>query len=325
MMYFPVPLDTMPLLESGVSTIISERGIAVGSGFELKSPIVLSLRRNFLAKLLLHTMEKRTPAPIQQVTSMYCNNCGGKGHLFRTCKDPVLSCGLLLIDHPTVPVSPEDARILMIRRKDSMSFAEFLRGRYDPSDTAYVSTLVKNMTLKEQALVVSEPFETLWKLLWGDDRTSSDYVPSRDRFTQLDRLTLMRENLSDYTEPEWGFPKGRRMRGETDLACAVREFNEETNIPREAYVVLKNMVLEETFTGLNAVRYRHLYFVALLRKPELVNLSQKFTPMQRREISGIAWKTFGETEALVRPHHTERKGMIGQLRSILETFEVTEE
>jgi 8-oxo-dGTP pyrophosphatase MutT (NUDIX family) len=255
---------------------------------------------------------------------MYCNNCGGKGHLFRTCKDPVLSCGLLLIDHPTLPLPSANHHVLMIRRKDSMSFAEFLRGRYDPTDTAYVSTLVKNMTLKEQALVVSEPFETLWKLLWGDDRNSPDFVSSRDRFNQLDRLSLMRENLSEYTEPEWGFPKGRRMRGETDLACAVREFHEETNIPRDAYLVLKNMVLEETFTGLNNVRYRHLYFVALLRKPELVNLTQKFTPMQRREISGIAWKSFPDAEALVRPHHIQRRDMLDQLKSILETFEVSE-
>lgn len=256
---------------------------------------------------------------------MYCNNCGGKGHLFRTCKDPVLSCGILLIDSPTLPVSPAQARVLMIRRKDSMSFAEFLRGRYDPADRSYVSTLVQNMTLKEQALVASESFESLWKLLWGDDRSSPDFVPSRDRFNSLDRKSLMRDNLSEYIEPEWGFPKGRRMRAETDLACAVREFHEETNIPREAYVVLKNMILEETFTGLNTIRYRHLYFVALLRKPELVHLTQKFTPMQRREISGIAWKTFDEAESLIRPHHVERRPMLDQLKSILETFEVTQD
>jgi 8-oxo-dGTP pyrophosphatase MutT (NUDIX family) len=111
------------------------------------------------------------------------------------------------------------------------------------------------------------------------------------------------------------------MRGETDLACAVREFTEETNIPREAYVLLNNIILEETFTGLNGVRYKHLYYVGLLQSPELVNLTQKFTPMQRREISGIAWKTLAEALFLVRPHHVERRDMLGYLRSILETFE----
>ena len=211
---------------------------------------------------------------------------------------------------------------MMIRRKDSMSFAEFMRGKYDPDDEPYVGTLIKNMTLKEQAAIASEPFETLWKQLWGDDRTSADYVPSRDKFNQLDRVRLMRENLSEYIEPEWGFPKGRRMRGETDMACAVREFGEETNIPREAYTVLKNIMFEETFMGLNNVRYRHVYFVALLTQADLVNLNQRFTPMQRREISGVAWKTFAEAEALVRPHHIERLGMLTQVRSALETFAI---
>lgn len=265
-------------------------------------------------------MEKRTLSAHGQPIAMYCNNCGGKGHLFRTCRDPVLSCGLLLIDSPTLPVSPDNVHVLMIRRKDSMSFAEFMRGKYDPADEQYVSTLIENMTLKEQAAIASEPFETLWKQLWGDDRASADYAPSRDKFNQLDRVRLMREHLSIYTEPEWGFPKGRRMRGETDMACAVREFGEETNIPREAYTVLKNILFEETFMGLNNIRYRHVYFVALLTQPELVNLNQRFTPMQRREISGIGWKTMSEVEALVRPHHVERLGMLAQVRSALETF-----
>jgi 8-oxo-dGTP pyrophosphatase MutT (NUDIX family) len=252
---------------------------------------------------------------------MYCNNCGGQGHLFRTCRDPVLSCGLLLINHANLPVTPADIRVLMIRRKDSMSYAEFMRGKYDPDDTDYMSTLMKNMTLKEQALVATEPFEVLWRQLWGDDRQSSDFVVGRDRFNRLDRVGLMRNNLSEYTEPEWGFPKGRRMRGETDMACAVREFGEETNIPREAYVVLRNILLEETFVGLNNVRYRHVYFVALLKQPELVNLTQRLTPMQRREISAIAWKSLEESRSLVRPHHSERLSMINQLASVLETFE----
>jgi 8-oxo-dGTP pyrophosphatase MutT (NUDIX family) len=202
-----------------------------------------------------------------------------------------------------------------------MSFAEFMRGKYDPQDIDYVSTLVKNMTLKEQASVASDSFESLWRQMWGDDRMTSDYVQSRERFHQLDRMSLMRKNISEYTEPEWGFPKGRRMRGESDLACALREFDEETNIPRDSFVVLKNMILTETFMGLNNVQYKHVYFVALLKQPDLVNVGQKLTPVQRREISGIGWKTFQEAESLVRPHHVERKGMLEQLKSVIETFE----
>jgi 8-oxo-dGTP pyrophosphatase MutT (NUDIX family) len=268
-------------------------------------------------------MEKRTTGSSgqPQTAGMYCNNCGQKGHLFRTCRDPILSCGLFLIENASLPIDVQNTRVLMIRRKDSMSFAEFMRGKYDPNDMDYLGMLMRNMTLKEQSLIACEPFDAVWKTLWGDDRNSSDYAVSRDKFNSLDRVKLMADNLSTYTEPEWGFPKGRRMRGETDLECAIREFGEETNIPREAYVVLKNIHFDETFVGLNGIRYRHVYYVALLKHPEMVNLTQKFTPMQRREISGIGWKTFPEAEALIRPHHIERPLMLNQLQSTLELFE----
>ena len=271
-------------------------------------------------------MEKRISASVQAVqpTVMYCNNCGGKGHLFRMCKDPVLSCGILLLDKPKLPVTPDKTNILMIRRKDSISFTEFIRGKYSIQDKEYIHTLIKNMTIKEQALIATEPFEVLWKMVFGDDRVTPDFLAYRERFNQLDRLSLMKEYLSEYTEPEWGFPKGRRMRGETDQACAIREFTEETNIPRESYIVLNNIVLEETFTGLNNIRYKHIYFVALTKTPEMINLKQKFTTMQRREISGIAWKSFADIETSIRPHYTERLSMITQLKTIIETF-VTED
>jgi len=157
--------------------------------------------------------------------------------------------------------------------------------------------------------------------LWGDDHSSNEYTISKDKFASLDREQLVADFASVYSEPEWGFPKGRRVRTETDLECAIREFGEETNVPREAYVVLNNILLEETFTGLNGVQYRHVYFVALLSKPELVNLGQKMTYMQKREISGIGWKTMVECHGYVRPHHVERAKMLDQLTEIVRTYE----
>lgn len=268
-------------------------------------------------------MEKRTTGSQtqQHTTSMYCNNCGAKGHIFRTCKDPVLSCGIILLNKPRLPTSPSDVRMLMVCRKDSMSYAEFMRGKYDVENREYINLLMKNMTLKEQAMIVCEPFETLWKQLWGDDRSSSEFITSREKFNSLNRISLMVENMSTYIEPEWGFPKGRRMRGESDLDCAIREFGEETNIPRDAFVVLKNILFEETFMGLNGIRYRHVYYLALLKNSDAVNLHQRFTPMQRREVSAIGWKSYIEADMLVRPHHAERRNMLEQVRTVMEVFE----
>lgn len=202
-----------------------------------------------------------------------------------------------------------------------MSFAEFMRGKYDPTNTEYVSRLIGNMTFAEQKLIAEDTFENTWKMLWGEDHLSGDYGPSQTKFNQLNRKEFVQNNPSIYEEPEWGFPKGRRIRGESDVDCAIREFGEETNISRDSYVVLKNIKLEETFEGLNGIAYRHVYFVALLKSPDLINLNQRFTPMQRREISAIAWKSFIECDQHVRPHHVQRKAMIGELRSVIDTFE----
>jgi len=235
----------------------------------------------------------------------------------------VLSCGIVLVNQASMPVDPSTVQVLMIRRKDSMSFAEFMRGKYDPTDDAYVGRLFSNMTLQEQTAVVCESFDALWNQLWGDDHSSPEYMFSKDRFARIDREGMMRSHMSPFKEPEWGFPKGRRVRTETDVECAIREFNEETNVPREAYTLVKDIVLEETFMGLNGIQYRHIYFVALLTAPERVNVSQKMTHMQRREISGIGWKTFEECRGYVRPHHIERMAMLDVLENIVKTYEST--
>ena len=175
------------------------------------------------------------------------------------------------------------------------------------------------MTVQEQKLILTERFETLWSRLWGNGRDTDtpEYEYARDKFNAIDRKKLIASVPSQFSEPEWGFPKGRRMRGETDLQCAERECFEETNIPKEAYTIREDLTFSETFRGTNNIEYRHVYFVALLKNSSLFNLAQKFTPSQRREISGIAWKTLAECKAITRPHYIERKKMITELERIV--------
>lgn len=258
---------------------------------------------------------------------MYCNNCGLKGHVFRSCQDPIVSCGVVLVrGGAQLPIELDKAQVLMIRRKDSMSYTEFLRGKYSLDDKAYLYTLLENMTQGEQQSIRTQPFDALWVKLWGNgvEHHYNEYPIAKERFESLNIETLLDEHPSPYHEPEWGFPKGRRIRCETDVDCALREFGEETNIPREAYILLNNAVLSETFRGTNGVMYKHIYFLALVHDPSKIQLDQKFTAMQRREISAIAWKTMDECEKLTRPHYIGRASMLVNLQSILEGFESTE-
>jgi 8-oxo-dGTP pyrophosphatase MutT (NUDIX family) len=253
---------------------------------------------------------------------MYCNNCGKEGHIFKTCKDPIISCGIILlrgIYEPLVfPVNPKNASILMVRRKDSMAYIEFIRGKYNSLDTTYIKKLLSNMTIAEQNRIATETFDALWTALWGvgKDCHSIEFEMSREKFNSLSRKKLVDEARSIYEEPEWGIPKGRRMKGETDLQCGVREFTEETNIPESAYEVTTHC-LTETFFGTNNTQYRHVYFIARLISSSQINLKQKFTPMQQKEISAIAWKTFDECKTLIRPHYEERKRVIEEIERII--------
>jgi len=253
---------------------------------------------------------------------MYCNNCGKRGHVFKSCIDPITSYGIILIDKPRLPVK-DSPNMLMIRRKDSMSFTEFLRGKYEVEQSEYVVTLLSNMTKPEHHAIRNHSFDELWTMHWGigRDHHSKEFEASKQKFNQLDRPTLL-AGLKGYDESEWGFPKGRRTPRESDMECAIREFGEETNIPRESYVICKNLLLSETFTGTNGIPYRHEYFVAVLRNPDLIDLTQTLTDTQQKEVSAIEWKTVAQCRDLSRPHYTQRTEMLDRFERIIQTFDL---
>jgi 8-oxo-dGTP pyrophosphatase MutT (NUDIX family) len=111
------------------------------------------------------------------------------------------------------------------------------------------------------------------------------------------------------------------MRAETDINCAVREFWEETNILRESYTLCKNLCFTETFTGTNNVQYKHVYFLGLLKNKSDIDLTQKLTAQQKREVSAVTWMTFDECRKTIRPHYVRRKEIITEMEAALRTFE----
>lgn len=258
---------------------------------------------------------------------MYCNNCGNRGHIFKTCKDPVTSCGILLLrgikDPLTLPCDTSTTRILMVKRKDSMAYMEFIRGKYNPSDSTYIQRLMKHMTTQERTNIISEDFDTLWTNLWGlgRDTHSTEYFSAKESYDMLDRKHLVNTTVSNFTQPEWGFPKGRRSKGETDLECANREFWEETNVTSDAYTVLPLLPFIETFTGTNDVRYKHIYFVALLKDSSILPNEKNLTTMQKREVSEVEWKTLSDARRDTRPHYSERKKILLDLERRIGEFQ----
>jgi hypothetical protein len=70
----------------------------------------------------------------------------------------------------------------------------------------------------------------------------------------------------------------------------------------------------------NNVKYKHVYFVALLQDSKLFSLSGKLTPMQRREVSAVEWKSLKDCKNIIRPHYSERKLLIEQLEKQVKIY-----
>ena len=70
---------------------------------------------------------------------IYCNNCGNKGHLYKNCRHPILSYGIILYDD----TDKTNLKIVMIERKDSIAYIEFLRGKYKSIQKGHIGKNVK--------------------------------------------------------------------------------------------------------------------------------------------------------------------------------------
>jgi len=93
-----------------------------------------------------------------------CNNCGKQGHTFKQCKNPITSFGVIVFR-----INPLQQReYLMIRRKDTLGYIDFMRGKYSASNQKYIYNMIQQMTIQEKIKLKNFSFDELWRDLWID-------------------------------------------------------------------------------------------------------------------------------------------------------------
>jgi len=230
---------------------------------------------------------------------IHCSNCNKLGHYFRECKEPITSYGIIAfrIKQPITSSEPavlngvgqsdtingldgKQIEFLMIQRRDTLGYVEFMRGKYNVASVDYIQTLFHQMTHDELERLSKYDFETLWNSLWNNqisrqykqeyDNAYLKYMVLKDGKEEACGKTLDSyiENANRlWTTPEWGFPKGRRGNRESEITCAMREFIEETGLEESQFILVKNLLpLEENFLGGNRVQYRHRYYLAYCKQ-----------------------------------------------------------
>jgi len=256
----------------------------------------------------------------------FCNNCGKIGHLFHQCKNPITSIGIIIFNNDDI----NNIKYLMIRRKDSLSYVDFMRGKYPLNNKRYLLNILSEMTNYEKENLKKENFNTLWNNLWGcyiNNQYKNEEKISKEKFNILKNGTyyngifynlnlLIEESGNKWNEPEWGFAKGRRNYQEKDLSCAIREFEEETGVNKYNIKLIHNLLpLEEIFTGSNYKSYKHKYFLAYMP----IN-DEKFLNYQKSEVSKVAWFDINTCLEYIRIYNLEKKDLIINVDYILKNY-----
>jgi len=247
---------------------------------------------------------------------VYCSNCNGRGHLFKECKKPIKSYGIMAFRR--APYSNE-LQVCLIRRKNTISYEAFIRGKYK-LDELHVH--LERMTMMEKKKIKQSEWDELYNEICyhrSSKHASRERKKAKDLYESIDADALFNDISSIYDIPEWEFPKGRKYFNESQEQCALREFREETNI-EERHVNLLENTWFETFEGTNKRIYQNQYFLAIIlsNAPEpYIDLNSK---NQITEIGDVDW--FGEEAALklMRDYHKEKKNILSDAFEVVKDY-----
>jgi 8-oxo-dGTP pyrophosphatase MutT (NUDIX family) len=289
----------------------------------------------------------------QRSNENFCQNCGKQGHVYQQCKIPITSFGIICFRKNSVNNAIE---YLMIRRKDTLGYVDFLRGKYSLYNKYYIINMLKQMTIQEKESLKNNNFDFLWRELWGENAAYTKYKNeennSREKFNQLSSGVFLSSLTSDgfdinessrwitrkesnnisysleslieetksfeqWEEQEWGFPKGRRNYQEKELDCALREFSEETGYNSRLLKNIDNILpFEEIFMGSNYKSYKHKYFLMSMNYLD----SLKTNSFEKTEVSKIEWKSYEECLNSIRDYNLEKKKIIMNINKCLSKY-----
>ena len=253
---------------------------------------------------------------MKRTTDIFCNNCGKYGHLFYICKIPITSIGIIVFRKVG-----EEYQYLMIRRKDTLGYVDFTRGKFLVTQKQCILNMLIQMTIAEKDILLKKYHQVKSGNTNGVKDKILDLIHGTEgeggEFYDLKTLIEESKSIYDWKDPEWGFPKGRRNANECDYDCAVREFSEETGYPSGILNNLRNIVpFEETFTGSNYNSYRHKYYLMFVSYEDSVMVNHKY---QKAEVSELAWFPLKTCMDNIRPYNLEKKRLIQSVENCLQS------
>jgi hypothetical protein len=282
-----------------------------------------------------------------------CSKCDKSGHDFKNCKNPTISYGIILIKldieekelisfieyltnikkninainfekYKKDSSKKNKIKYLMITRRHSLGYIEFIRGRYSVENTSGLISLFQQMTQKEIDRIGETNFDKIWNDFWNNTIRFSlhdtEYNKSKFKYIKLVNATIdlnldfyVKNVKALYEKNEIGFAKGRKSKykQETDMECALREFEEETGVNKENISIVSDEAIIEYMTGTNGLKYQHNYYLAIAENDCIGNI-------QYDEVESIYFLTFNEAIENIRPYHIEKKNIITKINYFID-------
>ena len=277
-----------------------------------------------------------------------CSNCSKLGHISKFCRynSPITSYGLIsfkisnvinlknYLNEETINIINynsdnlhnlkyienyyKNAKILMIRRKHSINYVDFIRGKWI-NNIESIKKIFKLISRPELENIKTNDFNLLWVNLWKKNSWNKfyelEYLEAREKFNLLKKnnfynlLDNITEDEYQWSEPEWEIPKGRKNKNESDIDCAIREFCEETNINKKnIFIYEKINPISEEYKGTNNKNYKTVYYLA-----NLENVNIDTIEIESNEVSKIEWFSIDKVLNKIRPYYNEKIKLIHQI------------
>lgn len=228
----------------------------------------------------------------------------------------------------------DNIKFLMVQRRHSLGYVEFIRGRYKADNIDGIIFLFQQMSQDEIDDIGKYDFDVLWKSFWDDeykkDKLMDEYEKSKKLFNKLKNNEFelgldyyVKCVKPNYSIQEWGFPKGRRNGVsknnlyETDIMCAKREFEEETGYNDDEYIILDGFQpLIEIFIGTNGIKYKHVYYLGLAKTEKNPKI-EDLTEQQKKEVGDIGFFSYNDSINIIRNYHKDKQKILTKIYMLL--------
>jgi len=190
-------------------------------------------------------------------------------------------------------------QLLLVRKRYTYAFNDFVHGRYNSNCDSEIINILNQTTLEEKLEILSLNFNLLWHKIWLSDKPGINnvYFLARNKFQHTfleDNGARLRKLIGRAKNSQllWELPKGHRInKYESEIECAVREFEEETGIQKKHYFIYPQFRRVYSFIDANT-KYVFIYYFALI-KNEFIDIckticQQKLVKIYS-EISDIQW------------------------------------